>query len=518
MGRPWRGIITQANVQTPETPPGPGEEAPTPRIFEAFTWREPPLTLRAVFVDTYGHMQAAPVARIDRIWSEGDDVLAEGVFSDVQDGQDAETLVGEQILGTVSVDPSDYAVIEEWIDPETQQVVPEATLQDLTTQLYAAWEAEDEERAVEIMAYLDSLYVRLRFPRYEIGGATLTAIQAITRARIQLVDETPADQPADAPADAAPLQAAALPADDLAALAARTPVLDVGALAQLVGPSNPADRRRSLGSELRAAFDRRPRRTPAATLQAGGGPARRPAAAYQRQNLTGPTPFGITDEGWFVGHVAVRMNADGSLNCHRSLSVGGGCIVPPEQDTFEEAHCGTTYLDDGTQIRTGVLTYADLHAAPGGLSVAEIQRLIEDTGTQLGSVRYYADRWGIQACGVAHEGRTPEELAVAVASTPSGDWRMKSGAYRLFGVHLVNTGGLVVREGLVDGEQRMVASMMTAADLTAAGAAPAPSCACGGSTGDPCSCETARLTAADLADLAALDTAQAHRRRIGAPR
>lgn len=514
MGRPWRGIITQANVQIPETPPGPGEEAPTPRIFEAFTWREPPFTLRAVFVDTYGHMQAAPVARVDRVWNDGDDVWAEGVFSDVPDGQNAETLVAEQILNAVSVDPSDYAMVEEWIDPETQQVVPAATLEDLTTQLYAAWDDEDEARAVEIMTYLDSLYVRLRFPRYEIGGATLTAIQAVTRARIQIVEDAPADQ---APADGAPpLQASALPADDLAALAARTPVLSASEAARLTGPTNPDGSPRSLAAQLRARFDARPRRTPARTLQAAGGPARRPAAAYRMQNLSGPTPFGITDEGWFVGHVAVRMNADGSLNCHRSLSIGGACVVPPVQDTFEEAHGGTTYLDDGTQIRTGVLTYADLHAAPGGLSVAEIQRLIEDTGTQLGSVRYYADRWGVQACGVAHEGRTPEELAVAVASTPSGDWRMKSGEYRLFGIHLVNTGGLIVREGLVDGEQRMVASMMTAADLAADEAAPT-SCGCGGSTGDPCSCGQG-LTAADLADLASLDLAQQVRRRVGTGR
>lgn len=512
MGRPWRGIITQANIQTPELSPGPGEEAPTPRIFEQFTWREPPFTLRAVFVDTYGHMQAAPVARVDRVWSEGDDVLAEGVFSDVEDGQNAETLVGEQILNSVSVDPSDYAFVEEWIDPETGEVVPPATLEELTTQLYAAWDDEDEETAVNIMTYLDSLYIRLRFTRYEIGGATLTAIQAITRARIQLVDESA--EPA--PGEDAPIQASALPADDLSALAAATPVLVPSELARLTGPSNPVGRRRSLGSELAASFDRRPRPTSAATMQASGGPARRPAAAYRMQNLSGPTPFGITDEGWFVGHVAVRLNADGSLNCHRSLSVAGGCIVPPAQDTFEEAHGGTTYLDDGTQIRTGVLTYADLHAAPGGLSVAEIQRLIEDTGTQLGSVRYYADQWGIQACGVAHAARTPEELAVAVASTPSGDWRMKAGAYRLFGVHLVNTGGLITREGLVDGEQRMVASMMTAADLAAIEAAPTPTCGCGGTT-EACSCSPG-LSASDLADLAALDDAQRRRRRRVAAR
>lgn len=510
MGRPWRGIITQRNVQTPELSPGPGEEAPTPRIFEQFTWREPPLTLRAVFVDTYAHMQAAPVARIDRIWLDGDDVWAEGVMSDVPDGQNAETLVGEEILNAVSVDPSDYAFVEEWIDPATGEIVPQATLEDLTTQLYNAWDDENEERAVEIMTYLDTLYVRLRFLRYEIGGATLTAIQAITRARIHLVAEDAAPAADGTP----PLQASALPADDLAALAARTPVLDPSEIARLTGPSNPVGRRRALGAELAARYDRTPRPTSAAVLQASGGPARRPAAAYRPQQLDGPTPFGINDDGWFTGHITVFENPDGTPNCHRSLSTNGGCVIPPRQEDFTEAHCGSTALDDGTTIRTGVLTFADLHAAPGGLSVGEIQRLIEDTGRQLGTVRFYADRWGYQACGVAHGDVDPEQLARALAATPSGDWRMRAGVYRLFGMHLVNTGGMPTREGIVNGEQRMVASMLTAADLLAPElrASSSPGCGCGGHEG-ACSCGSTPLSAADLADLAALDEAQRRRRR-----
>ena len=511
MGKPWRGIITQANVQLPATEPGPGEECPTPRFFEGFSWRPTPFTLRAVFEDTYGHMAARPVGRVDRVWADGDDVWAEGIFSDVLDGQNAETLTAEEILNSVSVDPSDYAMVEEWIDPATGEVVPRETLREMDKALYAAWEDEDEDAAVEIMAAMEALYLRLRFRRYEIGGATLTAIQAVTRAKIFIV-EAAADveeEGADAEAEGETLQASALPADDLAALAAATPVID----GRLVGPRVPDRGRRSYAADLAGRFAALgASRTPA--LQASGGPARRPAAAYARQALDGPTPFGISDDGWFTGHLTVFEDDEGRPNCHRSLS-GPTCVVPPRQEDFTEFHAGSTALDDGTTIRTGVITFADLHAAPGGLSVGEIQRLIEDTGVQLGSVRLYADRWGYQASGHVHGDLDPEEIARALAAAPSGDWRMVAGTYRLFGAHLVNTPGLITREGIsADGSRVLLASM---AQPPRPGILPAASadhgdCGCGGHDEGSCSCGSAGLSAADLADLAALDLAQARRR------
>lgn len=259
------------------------------------------------------------------------------------------------------------------------------------------------------------------------------------------------------------------------------------------------------------------------------GPQSRPAAWYARQNLDRYTELTVTEQGQIIGHVA-PWNA-----CHRSFS--HTCEKPDYQTEFDDFHTGEVLLDDGSRLRVGVITHVDGHCD----SIAAYSRHVEDPACQLGSVRAYADQWGIQVAGAVHPDVTPAEINRALAGRPSGDWRGPAGQRKLFGIAMVNTPGYTgyveQDEGVV---QRVVAavppplpngiepavgqtffdappSVITAAcacesggtGMTNHGEPPAPElhedCGCGGTEG-ACTCEP-KLSAKDLADIAMLDTA-----------
>jgi hypothetical protein len=154
-----------------------------------------------------------------------------------------------------------------------------------------------------------------------------------------------------------------------------------------------------------------------------------------------------------------------------------------------------------------------LHAGEGrGLTVAQLNRLMEDTGTQLGPVRLHADRFGVQCCGQVFDDVDPTACARALAGYPSGDWRRVGGSWRLFGLHVVNTPGHPMYEESEGVPVRLVASMApVTGPLTEAAAAGLPlgvvgspaDCGCGGVTS--CTCDTPRLSPLAAAALAHLD-------------
>ena len=177
------------------------------------------------------------------------------------------------------------------------------------------------------------------------------------------------------------------------------------------------------------------------------GPQSRPASWYAQQTFARYTELTITDKGQIMGHVA-PWNA-----CHRSFS--HTCEKPDYQTEFDDFHTGEALLDDGTRMRVGVITHVDGHLD----SIAAYTRVAEDPACQLGSVRAYADQWGIQVAGAVHPDVTPAEITRALAGRPSGDWRGPAGARRLFAIAMVNTPGYT---GYVErdeaGVNRVVAS------------------------------------------------------------
>jgi len=529
MGRRWQGVLTIQGELASES---------DRRMFDLFTWRQPPLTLRVQTEDFGGHDGASPVGTIDGLLtlSDGRRVWGWGTTSDTEPGQTAATWVEEGVLRGVSVDPGEFTYVEEITDPDGNLVTMEEVYR-----LYAladeALDADDEDAYAEVMAQIDALQWRTRFPTYEIAAATLVATPAFRDAKIMLLaeGEEPATTDAEATA-AADLLAAGTPADagsddsenDDADAGADAEASVASRLAALRPRASVRERLAALvpaaGTLLASAPDGEriaefsPGRTiaaPGARFTTAGTAGVRQAAAPQvmRARWFQPdddvaaarTPWTITDEGRIMGYLYSWRD------CHRSF--GATCEAPPRQQDFPEFHIGQCRLDDGTTLGpatgngVGVLTYADLHAGEGPPNPQVLQRLMEDTGLQLGPVRLYADDFGVQCCGQVYDDVTPAQVARALAGFPSGDWRdtLSGDGWRLYGLHVVNTPGYPWR---IDGERgaRMVASM-------AALPRPESAASCSCTTSRPsCGCSTpAPLSARSLADLTDLDHAMARR-------
>lgn len=84
-----------------------GQPTEDGRLIEvgALTWRDLPLSLMAMDeTGPGGHQGAAVAGRIDSIWRDGNEIWADGVFSNLEFGQRIASLVGEQSLRGNSVD------------------------------------------------------------------------------------------------------------------------------------------------------------------------------------------------------------------------------------------------------------------------------------------------------------------------------------------------------------------------------------------------------------------------------
>lgn len=180
---------------------------------------------------------------------------------------------------------------------------------------------------------------------------------------------------------------------------------------------------------------------------------------FKKLAFAGPTRLQITADRRIFGHVATRDQ------CHRSFT--DRCVNLDYNDDLKDFHNGTALLTTGELISAKGITCADLHAPDGNFSYDQIQHIIEDTGLQFGVVRAYIDEYGIQLCGVAFSDVPEPTLDRVRAGTPSVDARRKAGAMKLFGVHVVTTGGLPVEvDEDEDGRMlRMVASAAEGLDM-----------------------------------------------------
>lgn len=555
----WRGPMT---VQ--------GLESDDHRLFEAFDWRDLPLTLRIQTEDFGAHQGASPVGSVvslEYIDGPSDGVTlvwGRGYFSEDEAGKQAAMWVDEKVLRGISVDPGAIEYLEELIDPATGEVVPTEALYEVWDQIEAAQVLDDDEEQARLMEWLESLYYRVRFPRYEIAAATLLATPCFPQAWIEIdpengagldhplagtgpaADEMAGQQAASAgrlldgapsrPGNTAdllaalgvkpsPLRALALPSGVSAdgKIAAFSPGrmiaaatverfdsdADVPGGAQETEPEEHRARRASVAYILD-----RPEERPNLLYGPGGvlhlDQVRQARAAitamradyYRPEELSARLPWTIEDDGRMHGHLF------GWNDCHRSFA--GRCERPDRQQDFSDFHTGTTLLDDGTRIRTGVLTFADLHAPGGNLTPAQLQKVMEDTGTQLGTMRLYADDIGVQGVGQVFDDVPSTALARALAGFPSGDWRRVAGTWSLFGLHVVNTPGYPSYEEEDGVPIRMVASMapfVRGEDRVALlNHWAEPACGCGGGSSDLCGCALG-LSPKALADLAHLDLA-----------
>lgn len=157
--RNFRAILAMENVRT--------DEGPLHRRFDAgaFTWRELPLTLRAIREDFGGHGGAFPIGRIDTIERTGDAIVATGVLDDEGQGADSDQrrdvirMIENGTMNGVSVDPGALEVEETCV----------ATDDD-------GWCTD----------------VEMNFVAYQIGAATVVPVPALEGTLIELVADAPA--------------------------------------------------------------------------------------------------------------------------------------------------------------------------------------------------------------------------------------------------------------------------------------------------------------------------------------
>lgn len=206
--------------------------------------------------------------------------------------------------------------------------------------------------------------------------------------------------------------------------------------------------------------------------QAGAGPHVFPAAHFSRIDYGGPTRLTISADGEVTGYPVLwgkTHRADRSWTAAKNPA-----------DDLSEWLVGSTSLDDGRTIRTGVIVSDGLHAPAhqSGAHADTVRQLIESTASQVAVVNAWADEHGIAVHGSTLPGVTVEQATRAMAGCPSVDQRNLGDGrgFVTMGVLMVNTCGFTPGDAVVsveDGEpvRRLVAS-----------AAP-EGCGCGGTCG-----------------------------------
>lgn len=161
-----------------------------------------------------------------------------------------------------------------------------------------------------------------------------------------------------------------------------------------------------------------------------------PADWFANPNLDRPTPLTIDDDGRIYGHLATWGT------CHTGF--GGQCITPPHSATgYAAFHTGEVLTREGKRVAVGRLTAGTGHASTR-LAARPAAAHYDDTGFAVGDVVAGEDDHGIWVAGAVRPTATPEQVAVARSSPPSGDWRRIGTSMELVAALHVNSPGFPV--------------------------------------------------------------------------
>ena len=191
-----------------------------------------------------------------------------------------------------------------------------------------------------------------------------------------------------------------------------------------------------------------------AALIASAVPVKPPAQWFEDPHLTEPTPLQITEDGRVFGHIASWEVSH--------IGMPFSTKPPRSASGYRYFTTGNLETSEGHFVNVGQMTLAGGHAALDA-SAAEATRHYDDTASAYADVAAGEDRFGIWVAGSLRPHVTAEQVRVARASAPSGDWRPINGRLELVAVCQVNVPGFpVVRARVASG------SMLA---LVAAGAA-----------------------------------------------
>lgn len=171
-------------------------------------------------------------------------------------------------------------------------------------------------------------------------------------------------------------------------------------------------------------------------VAAAPSPGAPPASWFDDPQLDGPTPLTIDDDGRIYGHIATWGT------CHTGFP--GQCVTPPHSATgYAAFRTGEVVTREGTRIATGRLTAGTGHANKN-LRAGPAAAHYDDTGFAYGDVAAGEDAWGIWAAGAVRPTATPEQVQVARAAPPSGDWRRIGTSMELVAALHVNSPGFPI--------------------------------------------------------------------------
>ena len=425
---PWAGVI---GVE--------GEVTGDGRLIElnALTWDTLPLLIRYVPMDVGAHDNAAVVGQINTIERRpGGVIWATGTF-------DLDSTYGSEAMGCVKKKTQNGVSMD--LDDVSFEIRVRAELLQQDVPVLDSPDGEplpvDADGMVTLMEMKsgDELMVTTSA---RIRAATLVAIPAFEKARIELVDGGAAAG-AGTELDTMP------PVDGQSPSSGTTPNGNDCSCDESASNYDPECDCASTAQVAAVATAR--------ALAAAAAPMDPPAAWFGNPQLSEPTALTVTAEGRVYGHLAAWGT------CHISHT-HSGCVTPPHSAAgYAYFHTGTVLTSDGVEVPVGHITLDTRHAGER-LTAATAAAHYEHTGTVVADVAAGEDSHGIWVSGALRPSASDTQIRALRSSPLSGDWRRISGNLELVAALAVNVPGFPVPRprGLVAGgvAQTLVASGM----------------------------------------------------------
>lgn len=363
-----------------------GEPTGDGRVIEAgaLRWGELPIPLRWAKEDEGGHFGAVVVGRINAIVRNGANIEAEGDFDlGSEEGREAARQVAEGLTTGVSVDLDD-------VDMEVRIAGDLLSDEDIEEGVEVPAEPDEDADGRIVVMEIKSDDELLVTKDARIRAATMVATPAFVEARIVLASDEDAEE---------------MKKHDEKA----------------VDSEDEDDEDEEM---LAASAVRRP-----------------PADWFTDPQLSGPTPFTITDDGRVFGHLATWGT------CHTAFPQE--CVTAPRSAAkYAYFRTGVVVADDGTEVPTGRVTMDTMHAGRR-LAASDTAAHYEHTGVAVADVAAGEDEHGIWIAGALRSTVTDEQVEVLRASPLSGDWRSIGGKLELVAALAVNSPGFPIPRALV---------------------------------------------------------------------
>lgn len=453
---PWYGVLTVEGVTT-----GDGRKF----AEGSLTHRPLPMPLKFMWEDDEGHKGSYPIARIDRIFRDGNLIKAEGVFDTSEQAYEGVRLLANDIMRGVSVDLDSASLVQggaegdvmefatgrissaticsipafaeafvaigTWADAggdvsrETSEEIEESTTAP-TPPSDAKRTAPTPKEAVASDVSRETFDIVP--PKTMDGPGWVTDPKPTHKITSYWVDGRGAAKigwgvPGDFNRCRAQLGKYVQNPAWLAGLCANLHYRALGAWPGKAG---------AVTTEMNVPIG------PAASLVASAAPESISADFFRNPELDGPTPVTRGENGHIFGHLAEWGT------CHIAYEV---CTtVPPSSTNYAYFLTGQVFTDVGS-VAVGQLTVGGGHADPK-LGVRAAMAHYDNVSSAVADVTVGEDAYGVWFSGRIRPWATERQIHELFAAGPSGDWRGVRSRGRdsmeLVAAHAVNVQGFPV--------------------------------------------------------------------------